>query len=147
MDKAVLKGFADEMQKQALLPRFLLKAMSPIKGWRAGVKGEKSMIRQVDREVKKIKFKDPGFDAASYRVTRLEELQTTGAEVSKKILEKGKIPAGQSFVSKHKKKLLVGGAAVGGLYLATSSNEKGELRRKRLAATRNFQVPRRVYYQ
>ncbi|KKM96804.1 hypothetical protein LCGC14_1174400 [marine sediment metagenome] len=146
MDKSVLKGFADEMEKEALVPKFLLKAKGAFSGWRAGRMGEKAMIRQVSREGKKLKFTDPEVDISKFRAERMTELREVGAEKAKKMIEGGRIK-GRGFVAQHKGKLLLGGAAVGALALANSADKKNVGRRQRLASSRYSRIPNRVYYQ
>lgn len=151
MNKAVLKGFSDEMQKEALLPKFILKGLSPLKSWRAGMKGSKTHVRQIDRELRKIKFTDPKFDAGGYRVKRLQQLEEAGEKAGKAIeksfTEGGKsIAGGQGIISRNKGKVLVGGAVAGGLLLASSSNTKDEQKRRYRASLRNMRIPQRAYY-
>lgn len=136
MNSHNIKGFSDELEKLAM-PRILIKAFSPIKAWRAGVSGEKKMLRIVDKEIRGLKMKDPSFDVASYKFERLNQLKTQGAaaaeEHAKAILEgaANKVP-GQGFLAKHKGKLLLGGAAVGGIYLANKMNDYEEEKKKQM---------------
>jgi hypothetical protein len=146
MNKSELNGFTDEMMKEALIPVSLIKGVGHFKGWRAGRMGKKSIERQINREGKKLKFADPEFDLSKYRIDRRKELLEVGEEKAKRMVDAGKIK-GRGWVAQHKGKLLLGGAAVGALALASSSNDKDKQRRQMLASNRNFKIPRRVYYQ
>lgn len=148
MKNNVMAGFVDEMQKQAI-PLPLMKLLSPVKAWRAGVRGRKAFMRQIDNEIRQLKFKDPGFDAAGHRAKRLQELETEGREAVQKALTEGKntVPGGESFFKKHKGKILLGGAVAGGLYLANKMNESEDERRQQIAMSRGYNIPQRVMYQ
>ena len=147
MKHNVMIGFADEMQKQAI-PIPLKKLISPIKAWRAGVRGKKAIINKIDSEIRNLKFKDPSFDAAGYRAKRTIELETEGREAVERSLQEGKnVSGGESFFKKHKGKILLGGALAGGLYLANKGNESEDERRQQVAMARNYNIPQRVIYQ
>ena len=151
MNKHNLKGFSLEIKKEAT-PRFIMKMLSPLKSWRAGVKGEKAMIKTVDREAKQIRRLNPEHDISTFKAKRMAQLEEAGSkagtDLEKNILEGSKkTPTGQGFLSRHKGKLLIGGAAAGGLYLASKPVDKEEeARKKARMALRNMNIPQRVYY-
>ncbi len=151
MDKNTLSEFSKEMNKNALFPIKLTKMIGKLTGARAAIKGSKRQIREASRKVTKGRLaggKD--FNAAGKFDEVLEGIKTRDLSKAERIFnpEKGGASLlGGNFISRHKGKLLIGGAAAGGLILANSSNEKDVQRRRMLVSNRNFRVPRRVYYQ
>lgn len=139
MEKHNLIGFKNEIEKTAM-PRLLMKAISPFKAWRAGVRGQKSMLRQVDREIRELRLLDPKFDAAGYKAKRMSQLERQGAQAAKaqeQSFMEGAVKQ-KGMLSKLKTPLLLGGAAAAGLYAVNKINDKAEEDRQRMLMQRGF---------
>lgn len=150
MNNDIMRGFTDELQKTALLPVSVVRGLTKFKVWRAGRAGEKSIIREAGRRASQAGRKGGKEVGALGQVDDLiETVRNTRVQEGKAILEGGKnVPTGgKGFLSRHKGKLLLGGAAVGGLYLANKSSENDEEKRRAMLASRNMNIPQRVYYQ
>jgi len=150
MNKQNLVGFKNEIQKDAkFLP--LVRGKGAIKRFFAKRKGAKDIYKQTSNEAAAMLKKDPNFNVSGYMKERGAQLTRLGKEQASKAenvaLTSGKGPKGKGFVSRHKKGLVVGGAAVaGGLYLANSANESSEKKRRQLASMRGLNIPQRAYY-
>lgn len=151
MDKNTLSGFSEEMHKNAIFPVKVTELFSKLKGARAAVKGSKRQVREAGRTVAKgRRAGGKDYDATGKFDEILSGIKERDLSKAEKILNPtkgGTSVVGKDFLAQHKTKLLIGGAAVGGLALASSSNSKDERRRQMLASNRNFKLPRRVYYQ
>ena len=122
MNKLAMSAFSDEMQKQALVPRAVTKLFSKLKMRHAGVAADKAYIRQATNEVKKMKRLDPDIDSGVEFDKVYSKLRDEGSAKLKTMQEGPKACiGGESFLTNHKKKLLIGGAGLGGLYLASNS--------------------------
>lgn len=155
MNKQILKGFNNEMQKEALLPVSLVKGLTKLKVWRAARAGEKSIIREAGRVASKA-GRTGGLDVAAgshmddlvsaVKKTRVSEGENIIKSVTNPETAKS-VSGAKGFLSRHKGKLLIGGAGATGLYLASQPNEQDEQQRKARLAMRNMNIPQRVYYQ
>lgn len=152
MNKAMNKGFADEITKEGqILP--LVRLRGAVGRFFAKRKGAKDIMKKVDREARDLLKMNPKADVKAFRQERTGQLKRQAAEASaakhKAIIGGGKGAGQQGWVSKHKKGLILGGAALGGAYLLSSGNKptEDEQRRKQLAEMRSQGLPRRVYYQ
>jgi len=149
MNKQILKGFNNEMQKEALLPISLVKGLTRFKVWRATRMGEKNIIREAGRVASKA-ARTGGKEVGA--TGQLDDI-VAGLKTSRTAKGQGMIDAaqtagtaGQGFVAKNKGKLLLGGAVAGGLYYASRPNEEENARKKARMALRNMNIPQRVYY-
>jgi len=156
MNKQILKGFNNEMQKEALLPVWAVKKLTRYKVWKASRLGEKSIYREAGRiasEAARTGGKDVG--AGSYMDELVAAMKKTrvpgGVDTIKSVVtnpETAKSVSGaKGFLSRNKGKLLLGGAGAAGLYLASKPNEQDEQQRKARLAMRNMNIPQSVYYQ
>jgi len=134
MDKLVLKGFADELQKQGkLMPWTRFKGVT--KRFLTKRKAAKDIYKQVSDEAASILKQDPTANIKHFMSRRMRELKTEGAvkglAQEKAILEGGSNVKPKGFVSKHKKGLILGGAAIaGGAYLMNSGESEEEKQRR-----------------
>ncbi len=126
MNKQNLVGFKNEIQKEAkFLP--LTRGKGVIKRFFAKRKGAKDIYKQTSNEAAAMLKKDPKFNVGGYMKERGAQLTRLGKEQASTLesatIKGGKGVKGKSFTSRHKKGLIVGGAAAaGGLYLANSAN-------------------------
>jgi len=152
MNKQNLKGFNNEIQKEALFPVSWVKGLTKLKVLRAGVKGEKALVREAGRVASKAARtggKEVGATGqvddivAAMKNTRIAK----GQGVIDAAVKEPTKAVGGGLLSKHKGKLLIGGAVAGGLYLASKPEDQEEAARKKARmALRNMNIPQRVYY-
>ena len=105
MDKAILKGFADEMQKEGrAMP--VTRLFGGLKRFFAGRKGAKNTYKQVSNEAAKLKKTDPNFNVGNFMKERGAQLtregKATATATETDFLNKGS--KGRGFLAKHKYK-------------------------------------------
>lgn len=151
MNKKILKGFNNEMQKEALLPVSWIKGLTKLKVLRAGIKGDKAIVREAGRIASKAARtggKEVGATSqvddliAAAKNTRIDK----GQGIIDSAVNGPTKVVGETLLSKHRNKLLVGGAVAGGVYLASKPNKEEQARKKARMALRNMNIPQRVYY-
>jgi len=149
MNHNTIIGFRDEIQKTAIFPVKVIEGVQKLKGVRAAVKGSKRQVREAGRLVQKARLAGgKEFNATGKFDEVLQTVKERDSAIAENILSpKTTGPAGEGFLKKHKKKLILGGAIAGGLYLANKMNSAVDEQRQQEASSRNFNVPQRVLYQ
>lgn len=149
MNHNTIIGFRDEIQKTAIFPVKVIEGIQKLKGARAAIKGSKRQAREAGRLLQKARLAGgKEFNATGKYDEILQKIKERDVPVAENILNpKVDAPAGEGFFKKHKKKLIVGGAVAGGLYLANAMNNAEDEKRQQESMSRNFNIPQRVLYQ
>jgi len=143
MNKYEAAGFQKEA---AMLP--LVRLRGAAKRFFARRRGAIDQYRQVNREAAELLKTNPNADVKGFRKTRSAQLAQEGAETAqqKAIDFQSQGAKGRGFLAKHKGKLLLGAAGLGGVAYATSGkNPEEEQRKKQIEAIQRMRVPNQSF--
>lgn len=132
-------SFRDELTKEAIaMP--LKRLMSKWKGFRAARAGEKNIINKIDAEIEDLRMKDPDFNVKEYKRTRYMQLKNEGkasaATGANENISGNSKSKNQTFLQKHKGKLLLGGVGATGLYAINRGAQKNEEQKQEILQNR-----------